>query len=459
MIIRLVAVLLAATASFSGSSGETPQQLLERMKDVYADCKTYRDSGVTQTVFFSDRGPRTVRKPFTTAFVRPRRFRYEFRDRRGEYEFDRYLIACDGPDVRVWWDVRPGVNTDRSPEAALSAAAGVSSGSSYKIPPLLMPDAPWTPLRGNPLVGLRNLKRLENGEIGGQACLRIAGDRDGDPITLWIEEERMLLRRIEEQCQSTDYRTEETTDFQPEIDVVIPDELLRFDPPESAREPSVASVPPRSREAEPTPEQILEAMKDVYARCRTYMDTGEVHEVFVDDSRRRTIRKPFTTAFVRPDRFRYEFRDRAGEEEWNRYLAWKEATEIRSWRDIKPGIEVHDSLRMALSGAGVLSGGSASVVPSLLMPVELGMLAQLALEELERLEDGERNGVACYRILGKQRDAPILLWIEKERFLLRRSERQSQIPGYLVETTTDYLPELDAEVPAEVLLFDPPERR
>ena len=47
------------------------KQIVERMVKTYADCKTYRDTGVVKTLFVKNDGNYTVEKPFTTAFVRP----------------------------------------------------------------------------------------------------------------------------------------------------------------------------------------------------------------------------------------------------------------------------------------------------------------------------------------------------------------------------------------------------
>ena len=51
---------------------ESPQELINKMAYVYSSCKSYKDEGVVTTIFFGDDGrQRTVKKPFTTAFVRP----------------------------------------------------------------------------------------------------------------------------------------------------------------------------------------------------------------------------------------------------------------------------------------------------------------------------------------------------------------------------------------------------
>src|SRR5688572_1820229 len=99
--------------ALSGLRGPGPRDLdagsiLARMERIYAECDAYRDTGAVKTVYIADGERNTVVQPFTTAFDRPDRFRFEFLDRRGEEEFDRYLIWANGRDVRSWWDIRPG---------------------------------------------------------------------------------------------------------------------------------------------------------------------------------------------------------------------------------------------------------------------------------------------------------------------------------------------------------------
>src|SRR5262245_59269314 len=85
-------------------------ELLDRMALSYANCQTYRDTGVVKTIFFQANGKRTINKPFSTAFIRPNRFRFEYRERRGDEDENRYLIWSNGLQVQTWWDAKPGIN-------------------------------------------------------------------------------------------------------------------------------------------------------------------------------------------------------------------------------------------------------------------------------------------------------------------------------------------------------------
>src|SRR5882672_2574145 len=87
----------------------TAKQIFDRMAKTYAECKSYRDSGVVKTVFIQADGKRTVEKPFTTAFVRPDRFRFEYREKRGGGREPHYVVWRQGEEVQVLTDLKPGV--------------------------------------------------------------------------------------------------------------------------------------------------------------------------------------------------------------------------------------------------------------------------------------------------------------------------------------------------------------
>src|SRR5262245_40637691 len=70
---------LGHTRIEADDQGLSAEEILERMATTYAKCKTYQDSGcVTTTFFYADR-QHTHKKPFSTAFVRPGQFRFEFK--------------------------------------------------------------------------------------------------------------------------------------------------------------------------------------------------------------------------------------------------------------------------------------------------------------------------------------------------------------------------------------------
>ena len=199
-------------------------------------------------------------KPFTTAFHRPDRFRFEYRDRREVgREWKRYVVWLGGEEVRTWWDVHPGVRRPESLELAVAGATGVSGGSAHTTPALLLPDR----ISGRRLTELVELAALGDEPLGDVICYRLSGrqfvpypvDSDEDerraqhvialtgrrperaersPLTVWIDRDTFLIRRIEAATQFETFRTETVTDYTPAVGVPLGDAELLFDIPEAA---------------------------------------------------------------------------------------------------------------------------------------------------------------------------------------------------------------------------------
>jgi hypothetical protein len=229
-------------------------------------------------------------------------------------------------------------------------------------------------------------------------------------------------------------------------------------------------APSRTDEAALTPEKIMVEVARVYGGCRSYRDTGNVVTATLTDGGRAGSERPFATAFVRPERFRFQFTDPGLGERSSRYIVWTNGIEVRSWWDAKPGVRDPGPLQAALSIAAAISGGSSVRVPGLLLPREVGEGAPLI--GAERIEDGVDRGVPCFRIKGKSRKTPyvltmggrtltvqdesVTLWIDRATFLLRKVEEAKTFDTYRSESTTTYMPEFNVEISAGQLDFNAP---
>ena len=233
LLMRVACCLSTATEVLPVSADEPKPQAMkaedvfDRMAKVYAGCKSYHDSGVVKTVFVRGDGSRTVEKPFTTSFVRPDRFRFEYKEKNGGSPGRRYIVWRKGEEVQTWWDVKPGVKKLESLARALAGGAAVSSGSAHTIPALLLPKE----VVGRRLMDMMEAKRVEDANLDKVDCFRIEGKFAGRPATLWIDQEKFLVRRIDVRKKFDDFRTETTTTYDPVIDEEIPDMKLEFDPP------------------------------------------------------------------------------------------------------------------------------------------------------------------------------------------------------------------------------------
>jgi hypothetical protein len=247
--LALGAVALAVTASAQNAATQVDDAtmstatILLKMKKLYAGAHSYRDSGEVRTATIIEGGRAGNQRPFTTAFVRPMRFRFQFTDRGLGERTSSYIVWSDATEARSWWDAKPGVRHPGSLQAALDAAAGISGAASVRVPGMLMPDVVG---EGTPLVAA---ERIENASDRGVICFRITGKTRKTPytttmsgrtvtvqdesVTLWIERGTFLLRKVEETKTFDSYRSESVTTYSPEINIEIPAAQLAFGAPEA----------------------------------------------------------------------------------------------------------------------------------------------------------------------------------------------------------------------------------
>jgi hypothetical protein len=216
----------------------------------------------------------------------------------------------------------------------------------------------------------------------------------------------------------------------------------------------------------PTAQQILDRMARTYATCKTYHDTGEVRLVLPIMMFRKVEVRPFTTSFIRPDRFRFEYAVQKGRRLGKNYIVWGKGKEAKTWWDIglgflwikaKPRIEKEDSLDLAIAGATGISGGSAHTIPALLLPEEIIGRKLTKIEEIRRLPDAKLGKVKCYCIYGKFVGVSTTLWIDKKTFLVRQIAESHKAGKLKFEDTTTYQPRINGKVTDKMLEFLPPQ--
>jgi outer membrane lipoprotein-sorting protein len=206
-----------------------------------------------------------------------------------------------------------------------------------------------------------------------------------------------------------------------------------------------------------TPAQIFDRVARIYESCKSYRDSGAVKTVYTSaEGPGHTQEQSFKTAFVRPDRFRFEFTEESPRGQ-KRYIVWTDGDEAATWWDIRPGIEREESLGMALAGATGVSSGSAHTIPRLLLPDEVGGRALAELRQAERIENGQMYGRTCFRIRGSVLSQSETIWIDRETFLVLRIDEQVDLRGSRAETTTTYEPAMNVEISPEMLEFNAPD--
>ena len=203
------------------------EAILARMRRAYATCETYRDEGDVRTVFNTNGAKRVVVKPFQTAFVRPDRFRFEFRD--GD---NQYVIWKRSDEVLSWWTIQPQIEKRKGIADAVGAARGVSGAASTRIPSLLSSEVAW-----DFLLNVDESQLLGKDYVEGDPWWLLRVHSRGKYQDVWIDESKYLLRKVFERREHEGFSTEATTSYRPCINEAVSEEELGFEPPLTRMDP------------------------------------------------------------------------------------------------------------------------------------------------------------------------------------------------------------------------------
>ncbi len=206
---------------------------------------------------------------------------------------------------------------------------------------------------------------------------------------------------------------------------------------------------------QPTAEQIVATMAQAYASARTYEDRGEVTEEFTTAGRKPfNSRKTFETAFVRGERFRFEYRER--DDPSRAYVIWSDGAHTYTSWYVHHGTDEVKNLQMAVGAAAGVSSKASYTIPRLLLP-DLGVagLSTLGDPRLEGEEDIDHH--PCWKIGAGERQH---VWIDQATHLVRRIEEHRHFDAkrgheaFDVVATTNYKPVANRPV-AEASLQPP----
>ncbi|MBV9470072.1 MAG: hypothetical protein JO316_25535 [Abitibacteriaceae bacterium] len=215
----------------------------------------------------------------------------------------------------------------------------------------------------------------------------------------------------------------------------------------------------------PNAQQILGHMAKVYTECKSYRDTGVVKSANGTFSMEGT----FATAFVRPDRFRFDYTGKNSIRPEFRYIVCQKGQVISRWSDVSPHRPPPESLGLALAGGTGVSGGAAHTIPALLLPDQVKGWQLTDMTAATRIGDESLNGIPCFRIRGKNvlqnrslyLNSTLLLWVDKKTYVLRKLEETSEIHMgttiFKTVTTTTYDVNIDTKINDDEFEFNPPQ--
>jgi hypothetical protein len=199
--------------------------------------------------------------------------------------------------------------------------------------------------------------------------------------------------------------------------------------------------------------EILQRVAETLANCSTYIDHGVQHTKWIKPERE-SEQIAFSTAFIRPHHFRFEYAAKWKSGPSNRIVYMEDKTIQSKWNRQSPKIKQEKSLTDALAGTGWLG----VTIPRLLLPTKMESWSLLQMEKIERMTDKPFDGKSHYRIKGYhpmgEADEPILLWIEKSTYLIRKIERVTKSNNCLARETTIINAHININLTADKLDFE-----
>jgi len=208
-----------------------------------------------------------------------------------------------------------------------------------------------------------------------------------------------------------------------------------------------------------TPTEILARVSSVYASCRSYSDEGETSTIVglgrAKPAAARPFLEHFSTAFVRPDAFRFEF-DNGSPQMNRRWIAWKSGRLIERYgtNQVQTApVELSD----ILLGMVTPSHAASLRVPALMMPDLFhgkGLFKSLTDLKLGREEKIDRRRV--FKIEARLENESFNIWVDANQFLILQIEQVISLGQMDQYTTTRYRPVLNAEIAADKLAFNAP---
>jgi VWFA-related protein len=207
-----------------------------------------------------------------------------------------------------------------------------------------------------------------------------------------------------------------------------------------------------------TANEILARVASVYAGCRTYSDEGSTVTEMSGQSMPSTRHWHFRTAFVRPAGFRFELwfnSDKRGDP----WIVWKSGDVIKSRGTASAG-DVNLPFDTALLRLAMPSSGSSLTIPQLLMPGAFRIIDLFSLIVDAKVAGEDKiDGHHCFRIEGTFAGLPVMLWIDRTQYLVLKSYRRVRNGGREEESTVQYTPRLNADIPPENLALPPSPNR
>lgn len=189
-VLSAILAQLSCTFAAAETNGPNPSVLLDKMRQTYANAKSYRDKGSVETRVSLGAGNQTLTKPFAIIFQRPSSLRVEWAASFGGIR-DPYVLYSTSDGTWTYNERINQVQKEESLERAIRRWTGVSGGAVRSVPCMLAnitKQPEFGDLSALQYVGVESIRDVQ--------CHRIRATRRSQPVSLWIGVDDYLLRKI-----------------------------------------------------------------------------------------------------------------------------------------------------------------------------------------------------------------------------------------------------------------------
>ena len=222
------------------STSPSSIEVLGKVAETYKGMTSYQDEGISFTEFKRSGADHTMERHFITTFSRPGQFKFEFTQPAASGGgIDRYVVWMNNKEVKSWWTIGSKVEAHESLGNAIAGATGVSGGTAYTIPSILLKEAAW---KNETWISPSGSYRIDDGIERGIDCFRVQRltsskarvvhdiemPSSKGKVTYWVSKTDYLLLRVEEETDFGSFSTIAKVQYFPIINTAIPDAAFNF---------------------------------------------------------------------------------------------------------------------------------------------------------------------------------------------------------------------------------------
>lgn len=233
-------LVLTACASVVFAHGRrvaaSSEDVLAKTQAAYAALKSYSDTGSVDTEFGPKEGLVREHHTFKTLYRAPRHFLFDFVKADNG---DRFVVWADDEAFHSWWQATGVAELyPKGQGAGVFVTGSVPTLSALvEIAPLLFSGAGLT----GPITEFGDGKVAGSEAINGHPCQKLVGVGKSiygtgavvnvRPMTIWIDAQTSLVRRVFEDSSDGGTISRMTTTFDPQVNPTLDDAKFLFTPP------------------------------------------------------------------------------------------------------------------------------------------------------------------------------------------------------------------------------------